>query len=151
MARLKRAAEIQGRTLTDFVVAAADEAACRAIEQTEIIRLSLEGQRQFAEAILNPPAPNKAGGRPPSDIASCSARDDRMPTFRLAPLGAEHDRDSFHCGEEALDRYFKTQATQDIRRRIANCFVAVEMRDRRSGCVLHNRGGEHSAGGTAAR
>jgi ribosomal protein S18 acetylase RimI-like enzyme len=27
---------------------------------------------------------------------------------------------------EALDRYFKTQATQDIRRRIANCFVAVE-------------------------
>jgi uncharacterized protein (DUF1778 family) len=38
--RLKRAAEIQGRTLKDFVVAAADEAACRAIEQTEIIRLS---------------------------------------------------------------------------------------------------------------
>jgi hypothetical protein len=26
----------------------------------------------------------------------------------------------------ALDRYFQTQATQDIRRRIANCFVAVE-------------------------
>jgi len=57
MARLKRAAEIQGRTLTDFVVAAADEAACRAIEQTEIIRLSVEDQRQIAEAILNPPAP----------------------------------------------------------------------------------------------
>jgi len=46
--------------------------------------------------------------------------------FRLAPLGAEHNRDSFCCGEEALDRYFKTQATQDIRRRIANCFVAVD-------------------------
>ncbi len=46
--------------------------------------------------------------------------------FRLAPLGAEHDRESFHCGAEALDRYFKTQATQDIRRRIANCFVALE-------------------------
>ena len=53
--RLKRAAEIQGRTVTDFVVAAADEAACRAIEETEIIRLSLEGQRQIAAAILNPP------------------------------------------------------------------------------------------------
>jgi len=48
------------------------------------------------------------------------------PPFHLAPLGAEHDRDSFDCGEEALNRYFKTQATQDIRRRIANCFVAVE-------------------------
>ena len=57
MARLKRAAEIQGRTLTDFVVAAADEAARRAIEDSEIIRLSIEGQRQIAAAILNPPEP----------------------------------------------------------------------------------------------
>ena len=60
LARLKRAAEIQGRTLTDFVVAAADEAACRAIEQTDIIRLSLEDQRRIAEAILRPPAPTAA-------------------------------------------------------------------------------------------
>jgi uncharacterized protein (DUF1778 family) len=60
MARLKRAAEIQGRTLTDFVVAAADEAACRAIEESEIIRLSLKGQQQIAEAILNPPQPTPA-------------------------------------------------------------------------------------------
>jgi uncharacterized protein (DUF1778 family) len=58
--RLERAAELQGRSLTDFVVAAADEAACRAIEQTEIIRLSVEGQRQIAEAILNPPEPGPA-------------------------------------------------------------------------------------------
>jgi len=57
---LKRAAEIQGRTLTDFVVAAADEAACRTIEQTEIIRLSVEDQRQIAAAILNPPEPGPA-------------------------------------------------------------------------------------------
>ena len=60
MARLKRAAEIQGRTLTDFVVADDDEAACRTIEQTEIIRLSAEDQRQIAEAILNPPEPTPA-------------------------------------------------------------------------------------------
>ncbi len=55
LARLKRAAEIQGRTLTDFVVAAADEAARRAIEQTEVIRLAREGQEQFAALLLNPP------------------------------------------------------------------------------------------------
>jgi uncharacterized protein (DUF1778 family) len=60
MRRLKRACEIQGRTLTDFVVAAADEAACRAIEQTEIIRLSIEDQRKIADAILSPPAPAAA-------------------------------------------------------------------------------------------
>ncbi len=58
--RLKRAAEIQGRTLTDFVVSAADEAACRAIEQTEIFRMSAEDQRRIADAILNSPAPNRA-------------------------------------------------------------------------------------------
>jgi ribosomal protein S18 acetylase RimI-like enzyme len=46
--------------------------------------------------------------------------------FRLEPLGDEHERSLFRCGEEALDRYFQTQVTQDIRRRIANCFVAVE-------------------------
>jgi uncharacterized protein (DUF1778 family) len=60
MTRLRRAAEIQGRTLTDFVVAAADEAACRTIQEMEIIRLSIEGQRQIAAAILDPPAATAA-------------------------------------------------------------------------------------------
>ena len=48
------------------------------------------------------------------------------PPFRLEPLGEGHERSSFRCGEDALDRYFQTQVTQDIRRHIANCFVAVE-------------------------
>ena len=48
------------------------------------------------------------------------------PAFRFEPLSEAHDRNSFHCGEEALDRYFQTQVTQDIRRRITNCFVVVE-------------------------
>ena len=47
--------------------------------------------------------------------------------FRIEPLGETHNRTAFRCGEEALDRYFQTQATQDIRRRIANCFVAVDI------------------------
>jgi GNAT superfamily N-acetyltransferase len=44
----------------------------------------------------------------------------------MEPLGSAHDRSAFHCGEDALDRYLQTQATQDIRRHIANCFVAIE-------------------------
>jgi uncharacterized protein (DUF1778 family) len=59
-ALLKRAAEMQGRTLTDFVVTAARDAACRAIEEAGIIRLSIEDQHQLAEAILNPPEPAPA-------------------------------------------------------------------------------------------
>jgi len=47
-------------------------------------------------------------------------------SFRFAPLAPEHDRSAFRCGEEALDRYFHTQVTQDGRRRIASCFVAIE-------------------------
>jgi len=57
LAVVKRAAEIQGRSVSDFVVAAAQEAAYRAIEETQIIRLSVEDQRNFVEAILNPPEP----------------------------------------------------------------------------------------------
>ena len=60
LAIVKRAAEIQGRSLSDFVVAAAQEAAHRTIEETQIIRLSVEDQRAFAEAILNPPPPAPA-------------------------------------------------------------------------------------------
>ena len=58
LAIVKRAAELQGRSLSDFVVAAAQEAAYRTIEEAEIIRLSVDGQRAFAEAILNPPEPS---------------------------------------------------------------------------------------------
>jgi len=57
---IKRAAEMQGRTLTDFVVAAAREAAYKAIEEAEVIHLSAEDQRRFAEAILDPPEPTPA-------------------------------------------------------------------------------------------
>ena len=52
---LKRAAELQGRTMTDFVVAAVQSAAERAIEQAEIVRLSMADQECFAQALLSPP------------------------------------------------------------------------------------------------
>ena len=55
LAVVKRAAEIQGRSLSDFVVAAAQEAAHRTIEETHLIRLSAEDQRRFVELLLNPP------------------------------------------------------------------------------------------------
>ncbi|CCV03613.1 conserved hypothetical protein [Mesorhizobium metallidurans STM 2683] len=57
---VKRAAEIQGRSVSDFVVAAAQEAAQRTIENTAILRISIEDQRAMMEAILNPPEPNEA-------------------------------------------------------------------------------------------
>ena len=46
--------------------------------------------------------------------------------FRVELLSSAHDRSEFECGEDGLDWYLRTQATQDIRRRIANCFVVVD-------------------------
>jgi uncharacterized protein (DUF1778 family) len=57
---LERAAEIQGITLTDFVVSAAHEAAQRTIAEAEVIRLSRADSQRFAEAILSPPPPSPA-------------------------------------------------------------------------------------------
>jgi uncharacterized protein (DUF1778 family) len=54
-ALLKRAAEIEGRSLTDFVVAAASAAARKTIEDAVIIRLSVKDQEAFAKALIAPP------------------------------------------------------------------------------------------------
>ncbi len=62
-ALLKRAAEIEGRTMTDFVISAVHEAAQRALEQHAMVRLSLADQEQLAEALLAPPAPSPAMAR----------------------------------------------------------------------------------------
>ncbi|MDX2300915.1 MAG: DUF1778 domain-containing protein [Xanthomonadaceae bacterium] len=55
-AMLKRAAELQGRSMTDFVISAVQEAARQAIEQVEIMRLSMADQECFAQALLAPPS-----------------------------------------------------------------------------------------------
>ncbi len=44
--------------------------------------------------------------------------------YRIEPL-ADHDRKTFISGSESLDRYFREGVTQDMRRRVANCFVAI--------------------------
>ena len=48
------------------------------------------------------------------------------PPFVTEPLDRRHDRTSFRSGSEALDRYFRERVTQDIRRRVAGCFVAAD-------------------------
>ena len=45
--------------------------------------------------------------------------------FQLAPLDAAHDRAEFNSDSDSLNRYLREQATQDIRRRVAACFVAL--------------------------
>jgi hypothetical protein len=44
-------------------------------------------------------------------------------------LAEHHDKGGFSCGIEALDRYLKTQAGQDSRRRVATCFVLTPLHE----------------------
>jgi ribosomal protein S18 acetylase RimI-like enzyme len=45
--------------------------------------------------------------------------------FLLVPLDAAHDRAAFDCNSEPLNRYLREQVTQDVRRRMTACFVAL--------------------------
>jgi uncharacterized protein (DUF1778 family) len=55
LALVKRAAEIEGRSISDFVVTAAQAAARRTIADVEVISLSRKAQEKFAALLLNPP------------------------------------------------------------------------------------------------
>ncbi len=57
---LTRAAALQGRSLTDFVVGSATEAARRAMQERDVLELSERDQVAFAKALLNPPAAVRA-------------------------------------------------------------------------------------------
>jgi len=46
--------------------------------------------------------------------------------YRIVPLAKGHDRGSFACGSEPLDRYLQRQARQDAEKRVAAPFVLVE-------------------------
>jgi len=55
-ALLKRAAEIEGRSLSDFVVTAARQAAEKTVVQADVITLSYEDQLRFAQALIDQPS-----------------------------------------------------------------------------------------------
>ena len=57
---LQKAADLEGRTLTDFVVASVQAEAYRVIEKHQKLKLNLEDSQAFVEALLNPPPPNEA-------------------------------------------------------------------------------------------
>jgi uncharacterized protein (DUF1778 family) len=60
LAIVRQAAEIQGRSVSDFVVSAAEHAARQAIADDQTLRLSAADQRQFIEAMLASTQPNAA-------------------------------------------------------------------------------------------
>jgi uncharacterized protein (DUF1778 family) len=57
---LQHAADLLGRTLTDFIVNASQEAAKKIIHEQQVIRLTIKDSHDFAQTLLNPPKPNAA-------------------------------------------------------------------------------------------
>jgi GNAT superfamily N-acetyltransferase len=53
--------------------------------------------------------------------------------LRVVPLSAKHDHSTFASGSEPLDDYFQQRITQDLRRHVAACFVALTADDRVAG------------------
>lgn len=54
-----RAATVQGRSLTDFLIASVQEAAERALRAHDVLTLSERDRRLFVEALVKPAAPGK--------------------------------------------------------------------------------------------
>jgi GNAT superfamily N-acetyltransferase len=48
------------------------------------------------------------------------------PDLRIEVLAPHHDRDGFSCGVDSLDRYLRTQASQDVKRKANGVFILVE-------------------------
>lgn len=57
---LQHAADLSGRSLTDFILSASKAEAGKVIRDHEVIVLSAEESKRFAETLLNPPEPNQA-------------------------------------------------------------------------------------------
>lgn len=55
----QRAADVQGRTLSEFVAASVQEAAERAIREHHVLTLTAQESRTFAESLLWPSEPNE--------------------------------------------------------------------------------------------
>ena len=53
-----RAAMLEGKTLTDFVLSALQESANRVIDEHALMHLVLQDSKLFVDALLNPPEPS---------------------------------------------------------------------------------------------
>ena len=47
--------------------------------------------------------------------------------FAIEPLDQRHDRSGFICGNDRIDAYFQRTVSQDVKRRYATCYVAIEL------------------------
>lgn len=57
-ARWQQAADLEGRTLTDFIISSLEESSERVIQRYQRMKLDRQDSVDFVEAITNPPEPS---------------------------------------------------------------------------------------------
>src|SRR5262249_7216436 len=129
---IQRAADLEGRTMTDFVLHSAERAAERTIEERAMLILSAHETEAFVDAILRPAEPGTvlraAARRYKQSLGHYVEALAGFP-YTFEPLG-DHDRMSFSCGTPELDDYLHHQAGQDAKRKVAAPFVMVDQERR---------------------
>ena len=73
-ALIKKAADLEGRTVTDFVLHSAEKAAERTIEERSMLLLSARETEAFVDAISNPAEPRAVLRRAARDYRSLTGR-----------------------------------------------------------------------------
>jgi GNAT superfamily N-acetyltransferase len=117
--------------MTDFVVSAVQDAAQRAIEQAEVVRLSLADQACFAQALLSPPQPALALKR-----AFELPRHPTVPAVRMGRLAVDQAFKGQGLGgallADALDRAARAE--------IAAFALIVDAKDEAAGDFYRHHG-----------
>lgn len=94
----QHAADLAGRSLTDFVISSVQEVATRTIREHEVLTLSGRDRQVFIDALLKPPAPSRrrrqAARRYRRTTAHSVARASRT-AWVVEHLRSVHDRASF--------------------------------------------------------
>ncbi len=96
---LERAASFEGKTVSHFILNSALERAEKTVQKHEVMILNAKDSQTFFNALSKPVGFNRK---------------------------LTHARLNFQCGVDALDRYLKKQAGQDIKRCISRVFIATE-------------------------
>ncbi|MCC0179890.1 DUF1778 domain-containing protein [Waterburya agarophytonicola K14] len=58
-ARWQQAADLEGRSLTDFIITSMQESSERVIQRHQRMKLAQQDSRDFVETLIEPPEPNK--------------------------------------------------------------------------------------------
>jgi len=123
---VERAANAVGLTTSAYMVQASRN---QALQDLKIVAISKLGAERIAAILAEAEEDDD-----PNDALVAAARRHRAvwitltapERFQIQPFDSKRDRAAFSCGDDELDRYFWQQVGQDVRAKIATCFLCID-------------------------